>query len=469
MEIKNKRVKKEKKEKTIKTKNKTDKKASKTKKSSSYVDISKLKKDKENLQNKKYRDYIMNKIEEFNNNGKHTIVYFCDTFYPIIDGVIKVMDNYATLLNGKYNIVVIVPKHKNIVIKKDYLVIGVSSLYFKFVNYDLAFPEIDSFLAQVIKKLKIDIVHAHSPFNMGAYAAKVAKKKKVPFVITMHSQFKLDFMKHTNSEAMTNYLLKQIVKVFSKADEVWTMHEKVADVLKSYGYKKDRFYFVPNATEYEKPDNIEQMRQIVNQKYNLDENCFVMLFVGRIVKQKNVLFIADCLKKVKDANINFKMFFVGDGPDEASLKSHIKKLGLEKDTILTGKIADRKELSTILARSDLFIFPSIYDTSSLVQIEAATFKTPSIVIENTATAQTITNNVNGFTTAFDENQFSDKIIELAKQPEYVKKVGEKAHEDLYKNWKQVAQIASDRYEFLIKQNKNKQAKLLAIKNAKIFK
>mgnify|MGYP000071587672 FL=1 len=98
MEIKNKRVKKEKKEKTIKTKNKTDKKASKTKKSSSYIDISKLKKDKENLQNKKYRDYIMNKIEEFNNNGKHTIVYFCDTFYPIIDGVIKVLDNYASLL-----------------------------------------------------------------------------------------------------------------------------------------------------------------------------------------------------------------------------------------------------------------------------------------------------------------------------------------------------------------------------------
>ena len=94
METKNKKVKKEK---TIKTKNKIDKKASKTKKSSSYIDISKLKKDKENLQNKNYRDYIMNKIEEFNNNGKHTIVYFCDTFYPIIDGVIKVLDNYASL------------------------------------------------------------------------------------------------------------------------------------------------------------------------------------------------------------------------------------------------------------------------------------------------------------------------------------------------------------------------------------
>jgi len=172
---------------------------------------------KENLQDRKYKEYINQTIDEYNNNGKKTIVYFCDTFYPLVDGVIKVLDNYATLLSDKYNIVAVVPKHKNIVIKKKYLVVGVSSLYFKFVNYDLAFPEVDGYLSTVIKKLRIDLVHGHSPFNMGSFAAKVAKKKKVPFVMTMHSQFKYDFMKHTKSEAMTNYLLKQIIKVFSKA------------------------------------------------------------------------------------------------------------------------------------------------------------------------------------------------------------------------------------------------------------
>ncbi len=468
MEIKNKRVKKEKKEKTIKTKNKTDKKASKTQKSSSYIDISKLKKDKENLQNKKYRDYIMNKIEEFNNNGKHTIVYFCDTFYPIIDGVIKVLDNYASLLNDRYNIVVIVPKHKNIVIKKNYLVIGVSSLYFKFVNYDLAFPEVDAFLAQAMKKLRIDVVHSHSPFNMGAYAAKLAKKKKVPFVMTMHSQFKKDFMKYTNSEAMTNYMLKQIVKVFNKSQEVWTMNEQTKGVLESYGYK-GKFHLIPNGTDYVVPNNLEELKDRANEKYHLDKNQFVMLFVGRLVEQKNVFYMVDALKKAKDANRNFKMFFVGNGPDEATLKTKVKKLGLENDVIFTGRISDREELACIYARSNLFLFPSLYDMSALVQIEAATFKTPTIFIEGSVTSASVTNDVNGFTAPADLDQFADRIINLIDNPEYVNKIGEKAFEDLYKSWAQIAELCAERYEYLIKQNKNKQAKLLAIKNAKIFK
>ena len=36
-----------------------------------------------------------------------------DTYYPIVDGVIKVMENYAKRQSKKYNVVMVVPKHKN--------------------------------------------------------------------------------------------------------------------------------------------------------------------------------------------------------------------------------------------------------------------------------------------------------------------------------------------------------------------
>ena len=402
-------------EKSVSEKPKKTKK-SQEKSNKNFIDISTLKKDKEYLQDRKYREYILNKIDEFNNNGKLTIAYFCDTFYPIIDGVIKVLDNYASLLKDKYNIVVIVPKHKNIVIKKDYLIIGVSSLYFKFVNYDLAFPEIDGFLDKAIKRLKIDLVHSHSPFNMGAYAAKVAKKKKVPLVMTMHSQFKQDFLKYTNSEAISSYLLKQIVKVFNKSQEVWTMNERTKNVLESYGYN-GKFYLLPNGTDFVTPDNLSELQSKANKKF----------------------------------------------------KSKIKKYNLEDNVIFTGRISNREDLATIFARSNLFLFPSIYDMSSLVQIEAAAFKTPTIFIENSVTSASVTNNVNGFTASSNENEFANRVCELIDNRSTTEKVGEKAFEDLYKTWDQIAIICAERYEYLIKQNKNKQAKLTAIKNAKIFK
>ena len=57
----------------------------------------------------KNNNYILDKIDEFNNNGKRTIAMFCDVFYPSIDGVISVLNNLSNELLNYYNIVVCVP------------------------------------------------------------------------------------------------------------------------------------------------------------------------------------------------------------------------------------------------------------------------------------------------------------------------------------------------------------------------
>lgn len=409
--------------------------------------------DKKDFQDKEYKDFIMKKIEEFNNNDKKTIVYFCDTFYPIIDGVIKVMDNYASRLCEKYNMVVVVPKHKKIVVKKDYLVIGVNSLYFKFLNYDLAFPNLDCFVNKALKKLNIDLIHSHSPFAMGSFAAKIAKKKKIPLVMTMHSQFKPDFEKHTKSKVLTNFMLRNICRVFGKSNEIWTMHEKSKQALQSYGYKKENFHFVPNATDYRAPENLEELRNLANQKYNLGKDELVFLFVGRMVEPKNIYFLADALNLVKQAGVKFKMFYVGDGPDKKNLTKRIQANNLTEDVIQTGKIADRNELATIYARSDLFLFASTYDTSSLVQIEAATYKTPSLLIKDTSTAFTVTDDVNAYLTELEVETFANKIIEIVSDLDKLHTIGQNAYRDLYVHWDDVAIKVSQRYEYLIEKNK----------------
>lgn len=427
----------------------------------------KEKKPNQNKQDKDYKNFINSKINEYNNNGKKTIVYFCDTFYPLIDGVIKVLDNYAINMSKSYNVVVVVPKHKNKVVtkKKEYLVIGVSGMYFKFVNYDLAFPDVDKFLKSTLKNLRIDIIHAHSPFNMGKYASALAKKRKVPFVMTMHSQYKYDFMKYTKNESIVNMLLNNIVKVFSKSDEVWTMHEKVADALRSYGYK-GKFFFVPNATDYPVPKNPQQYEEFVNNKYNLPKDLPVFLFVGRLVLQKNLLFILDALKILSDNNIDFRMFFIGDGPDKDELKKRIKENQLTGKVILTGRIDNRNELFSFYQRSNLFLFPSLYDTSSIVQIEAATFKTPGVFIKDTVTAKTITNNHNGYTSENNVEDFAKVIMHALDNKEELKQIGENAFKELYINYDDVAKIISDRYEYLIEKNNNKLRKLDAINKLK---
>lgn len=406
-------------------------------------------------QDKEYRDYIDAAIQKFNSNGKKTIVYFCDCYYPIVDGVIKVLENYAKRICSTFNVIIIAPKHKNKIYQdsNDFLLVGVSGIFMRFLNYDLAFPKLDARLKHLLDRINIDVIHAHSPFSMGAYGAKYAKKRGIPFVMTMHSQYKMDFMRYVHNERFANMMTKNIVKVFNQTDETWTMHKKVADALRSYGYE-GKFYYMPNATDYPRPDDLQSLRKIGRKKLGVSDDTKILLFVGRIVKQKNVFLIADALKRVKDNGVKFKAVFVGNGPDKLSLQAKIDQNGTSKDTIFTGRIDDRNALSEIYAASDIFLFPSLYDTSSLVQIEAAVHETPGIFIKGTATANTITDGVTGFLCENSEEDFANKIIEISQNDELLKTVGKTASERLYVTWDDLTNRICKRYDYLI-ENKEK--------------
>jgi 16S rRNA (cytosine967-C5)-methyltransferase len=84
------------------------------------------------------------------------------------------------------------------------------------------------------------------------------------------------------------------------------------------------------------------------------------------------------IKLLKDEGYLFKMLFVGSGQDETRLNQLIASLSLENEIILTGKITDISLLEKLYARAKLFLFPSLYDANSLVQIESACQSTPTV-------------------------------------------------------------------------------------------
>ena len=82
----------------------------------------------------------------------------------------------------------------------------------------------------------------------------------------------------------------------------------------------------------------------------------------------------------------------------------------------------------------MFLFPSLYDASSIVQIEAASQHTPTLFLKDAATAATVTDNVNGFLEENDVNKYAKRIEEIICNQELYKNVCERAYIDLYKNW-----------------------------------
>ena len=304
-----------------------------------------------------------------------------------------------------------------------------------------------------LNNIKLDIVHIHSPFSIGKAGIDYAKKSNIPVIGTMHSQYKKDFLRTVKSGEFADFLTKVIIKQYNRCDECWAVNSEIAKIYhEDYKYK-ELPRVINNATDIKPIENIESAKEIINQKYNIKPNEKVFLFVGRINNLKNVFLIANSLKILKEkCDFSFKMLFVGTGQDEQKLKNIIKNNNMEKEIIMCGKITDRELLSYIYARADLFLFPSLYDASSIVQIEAASQKTPTLFVENAATAATITKDVNGFVCKNNEDSFANKIIEIMNDKELYKNVCENAYKDVYVNWDSRVKQVFDLYMEFVNNN-----------------
>lgn len=395
--------------------------------------------------------YLNNK--QISETNKITIGLFIDTFFPMIDGVTIVVDNYAKRLTKYANVIVFAPEYPKAQYDDSkflYKVVRCKSVKMPIIDYSLPMPKIDKKFMHELNNTKLDIVHIHSPFTIGKIGVEYAKKNNVPAIATMHSQYKKDFLRAVKFEPLANLLTKVIIRQYNKCDECWAVNSEIAKIYyEEYKYKKLP-KVMGNATDMKLVENMEQAKKLINEKYNISPDEEVFLFVGRINNLKNVFLIANSLKILKEKyNPKFKMLFVGSGQDEDELKSIIDKNNMNQDIIMCGKISDRELLANIYARADLFLFPSLYDASSIVQIEAASQKTPTLFVEGAATTATITENVNGFISQNNEEDFAEKINEIINNKALYDSVCENVYKDIYINWDSQVSKVFDSYMEII--------------------
>ena len=373
-------------------------------------------------------------------NKKITIGLFIDTYFPMVDGVTMVVDNYARRLVNYANVIVFAPT----MYKKSfddsvlpYKVVRCKSMGVPFLDYSLPIPMLDRKFMKQLKEYKLDIVHIHSPATLGKLGIRYAKKLKVPVIATMHSQYKRDIKRAVKLEPIAKLLNHLLIKsTFDKCDECWAVNSEVAKIFYEEYKCKIKPKVMNNATEMMPVKSIEEAKKEIRKKYNIKEDEKIFLFVGRLNALKNIFLIVDSLNLVKEKapKLKFKMLFVGTGQDEEELVKRIKQNNMANEIVLCGKITDRENLANHYAAADLFLFPSLYDASSIVQIEAASQKTPGLFVEGAATTATITNNINGYITKNDAEQYAEKIIEIFENEEELRKISENAFKDLYVNW-----------------------------------
>ena len=377
---------------------------------------------------------------------------FLDTFYPMVDGVIKVVDNYATRLAKKGEVVLFCPGVKGYDEAEDkkypYEIVRCTSLPVPGVDYSLPLPLADPTFNLPLIKSGLDIVHIHSPFAVGTAGTLYAKMHAVPVVGTLHSQYRQDFERTFKLEPTVKMALGTLMMTFNACDECWAVNGAIKELYETeYGLTAP-CKVMPNATDHVPVDDPAAAAARVNARFGISPDETVFLFVGRINFLKNIDFTVRALKMHKDKGQHFKMVFAGQGQDEQQLADLVLSLDLENEVIMAG-LNDREQLQDLYSRAKLFLFPSLYDANSLVQIEAACQGTPTVFLKGARTAATVTDGVNAFVSEPTEEAFAGKIQEIMADDALYERISKAAREQLYLDWDTVIDDVYEKYQELI--------------------
>ncbi|MDD6879351.1 MAG: glycosyltransferase family 4 protein [bacterium] len=251
-----------------------------------------------------------------------------------------------------------------------------------------------------IKKWKLDVIHSHTEFGVGTFARLIAKQLNIPLVHTYHTMYE-DYV-HYITKGYFKKSSKKLVEYLTKfycdttANELIVPTKKTWDLFKEKYKMNKNIYIIPSGMNlerfYKEKINAEELKTI-RKKINVNKSDFILLFVGRIGKEKNIEFLLDCHKDLKKTIHNLKLIIVGDGPEKEEIENKVKKDKLD-GVIFTGMVP-WNQIQNYYALSDIFVTASTTETQGLTVIEAMAAGTVPVCINDDSFKLTVIDDLNG--------------------------------------------------------------------------
>lgn len=104
------------------------------------------------------------------------------------------------------------------------------------------------------------------------------------------------------------------------------------------------------------------------EKYKL-HNQKVFIYVGRLVKEKNIIILLKAFSKISNSIPDMKLVIIGEGDHCTTIKKEIEVLNLKPYCILTGKL-EGNSLYSWYSLADCLVLPSIHEPYGAVVNEA---------------------------------------------------------------------------------------------------
>ena len=211
----------------------------------------------------------------------------------------------------------------------------------------------------------------------------------------------------TNQDDHSRAFLKEIIKglLVKRCDAANVYGQKSRDYLVQLGLNKDAIFIKGNTTDndfyYKRTNEFRTKRIALSKQYGLANHNF--LYIGRFSKEKNILHLLKAYERLNTEE-DWGMILIGNGPQNVEITNYIERNKIKN--VSTPGFQQKKDIPKFLARSDIFILPSISEPWGLVVNEAMAAGLPVLVSRRCGChPDLIKEGINGFSfDPFDDNE-----------------------------------------------------------------
>ena len=300
---------------------------------------------------------------------------FTDAYLPDINGVVSSVATLKEALEKKGHTVYVVSNHKgtNIVMEDHVLRLGGLELK-KFYGYKMSSP-IQIGAEKYIRDMNLDVIHVQTEAGVGIFARQMARQLHIPLVYTYHTMYE-DYTHYVNPldietiEKMGRKAVQSLSRMLGNgAQAVIAPSEKTKQALIQYGVTTP-IYIVPTGLDlslFEK-DKLDQERiEHLREEIGLRKEEHVVVFVGRIAKEKSIDMPIRAIAKSSDPHLH--LVIVGGGTDEDYYKEIAAQCNVEDRVHFLGK-KPKEQIAYYYAAFDCFVSASLTETQGMTYLEA---------------------------------------------------------------------------------------------------
>lgn len=357
------------------------------------------------------------------------IGFFTDGYLPQINGVAtSVEELHESLEERKHSVYVIAPKFPQYKDKNPRVFRLKSFRLYRNPELRLSYMFPDKIFQKVLK-IDFDIIHGFSGGSIPSLGLALAKLKRKPYVFTYNTR--LNHYTHyvLGGKLIRPKYVEKVVELYCNVcDHVIAPADYVKKELIAFGVKKP-ITVIPNGVNTKRFKPLKS--NFLKENLKLKSNDKLILYVGRIAKEKSVDFLIKTFAKISKKNKNLYLVIVGDGPERKNLEKLVQKLSLQNHILFLGFI-DHKKLSSVYNSADLFVFGSTTETQGMVVLEAMASGAAVLTVKDRVFEEFIDDGRDGFLVEREEKIFAQTIVNLLKDEKLLKTIRENARKKALK-------------------------------------